>query len=217
MPTLANPKHERFAQALADGKSQFEAHGIAGYKAHRGNASSLAQDKSIVERVAEILAEREHVQAEGLKLAIEQTGITKARVLEEYAKLGFANMLDYMRVGHDGDPVLDFSALTRDQAAALVEVTVEDFKDGRGEDARDVRRVKFKLGDKKGALDSIAKHLGMFIEKHEHTGKDGGPIETAEVSAEERAARAAKQADEILARIAARRLNSAGKGNGAVH
>jgi hypothetical protein len=34
--------------------------------------------------------------------------------------------------------------LTRDQAAALVEVTVEDFKDGRGENSRDVRRVKFK-------------------------------------------------------------------------
>jgi hypothetical protein len=25
-------------------------------------------------------------------------------------------------------------------------------------------------------------HLGIFVEKHEHTGKDGGPIETADVS-----------------------------------
>jgi phage terminase small subunit len=38
-----------------------------------------------------------------------------------------------MKVGRDGDPILDFSALTRDHAAALVEVTVEDFRDGRGE------------------------------------------------------------------------------------
>ncbi|TEA78650.1 terminase small subunit [Allopusillimonas ginsengisoli] len=107
----------------------------------------------------------------------ERTEITQDMVLMELAKLGFANMQDYMRVGADGDPYLDFSALTRDQAAALVEVTVEDFKEGRGEDARDVRRVKFKLADKKGALVDIGKHLGMFKDRVEHSGPNGGPME----------------------------------------
>lgn len=111
-----------------------------------------------------------------------RTEITADRVLQELAKIGFANMADYMRAGPDGDPYLDFSELTRDQAAALIEVTVEDFKDGRGEDARDVRRVKFKLADKRGALVDIGKHLGMFVEKHEHSGPNGGPIQS-EVSA----------------------------------
>jgi phage terminase small subunit len=104
--------------------------------------------------------------------------VTKDRIVDELAKIGFANMLDYMRAGPDGDPYLDFSGLTRDQAAALSEVTVEDFRDGRGEDARDVRRVKFKLHDKKGALVDLAKMLGFVVEKHEHTGKDGAPIQT---------------------------------------
>jgi phage terminase small subunit len=27
------------------------------------------------------------------------------------------------------------------------------------------------------SLELIGKHLGMFVEKHEHTGKDGGPME----------------------------------------
>ncbi|MBY5465272.1 terminase small subunit [Rhizobium leguminosarum] len=108
----------------------------------------------------------------------ERLEITKERIVDELAKIGFANMLDYMRAGPDGDPYLDFSGLTRDQAAALSEVTVEDFKDGRGEEARDVRRVKFKLHDKKGALVDLAKMLGFIIEKHEHTGKDGAPIQT---------------------------------------
>lgn len=108
----------------------------------------------------------------------ERFEITKDRIVDELAKIGFSNMLDYMRAGPDGDPYLDFSGLTRDQAAALSEVTVEDFKDGRGEDARDVRRVKFKLHDKKGALVDLAKMLGFVIEKHEHTGKDGAPIQT---------------------------------------
>ncbi len=50
--------------------------------------------------------------------------------------------------------------LTR--AAALQEVTVEDFTEGRGEDKRDVRRVKFKLYDKRAALVDLGRHLGMF-------------------------------------------------------
>ena len=56
------------------------------------------------------------------------------------------------------DPVLDWSKLTRDQAAALIEVTVEDFLDGRGEDAREVRRVHFKLANKIDALELLGKH-----------------------------------------------------------
>jgi phage terminase small subunit len=106
-----------------------------------------------------------------------RTEITADRVLTELGKLGFSNMQDYMRAGADGDPYLDFSNLTREQAAALAEVTVEDFKDGRGEDARDVRRVKFKLTDKRAALVDIGKHLGMFKDQVEHTGPDGRPIE----------------------------------------
>lgn len=115
--------------------------------------------------------------AEGQARLAKATEVTQERVIAELAKIGFSNMADYMRSGGDGDPYLDFSGLTRDQAAALVEVTVEDFKDGRGEDARDVRRVKFKLADKRAALVDLGKHLGMFKERVEHTGKDGGPIE----------------------------------------
>lgn len=108
----------------------------------------------------------------------ERTEITQDAVLRELAKIGFANMSDYMRTGLDGDPVLDFSNLSRDQAAALSEVTVEDFKDGRGEDSRDVRRVKFKLADKRAALVDIGRHLGMFKDKIELTGQIGMPTIT---------------------------------------
>ena len=116
--------------------------------------------------------------AKGQNKTAEKLKITKDRIVEELAKIGFSNMLDYMRAGSDGDPYLDFSDLTREQAAALSEVTVEDFKDGRGEDARDVRRIKFKLHDKKGALVDLAKMLGFMVEKHEHSGPDGAPIQT---------------------------------------
>jgi hypothetical protein len=69
---------------------------------------------------------------------------------------------------------------TRDQAAALVEVTVDDFRDGRGEDARNVRRIRFKLADKRAALVDLGKHFSFFKERIEHSGPGGGPIETRE-------------------------------------
>jgi len=76
--------------------------------------------------------------------------------------------MDYMRLGPTGDPVLDFSNLTREQAAALTEVTVDDYLDGRGKNARDVRKVKFKLGDKRAALMDIAKLFSWVVERREN-------------------------------------------------
>ncbi len=55
MPALTNPKHERFCQELAKGKTQDEAYQIAGYKQSRSNASMLRAKKNIVNRVDELL------------------------------------------------------------------------------------------------------------------------------------------------------------------
>lgn len=163
MPVLNNPKHERFAQELAKGVTATEAYVLVGYKNNDGNASKLAT--KVQDRVKEITGK-----------AAEKAGVTIERVLNELALIGFSNMQDYMRAGANGDPYLDFSNLSREQAAALVEVTVEDFKDGRGEESRDVRRVKFKLADKRAALVDLGKHLGMFKERVEHSGPDGSPL-----------------------------------------
>jgi phage terminase small subunit len=81
-----------------------------------------------------------------------------------------------MKAGPKGDPYLDFSGLTRDQAAALAEVTVDEYVSGRGDDAREVKRTKFKLADKHAALVSLGRHLGIFVDKQELTGPGGAPI-----------------------------------------
>lgn len=120
----------------------------------------------------------EEVEAERLA----RIGVRADRVLEELARLGFSNMLDYLNISRDGEPYVDLSEMTREQAAAVQEVTVEDFLEGRGEDAREVRRVKFKLADKKSSLELLGKHLKLFTEKIEHAGAGGGPIEIVEVA-----------------------------------
>lgn len=173
MPVLANAKHERFAQEIAKGATATEAYVTAGYKADDGNACKLANRPEVVARVQEITG-----------AAAEKAGVTAQAVIEELAKLGFANMQDYVRIGDDGLPYLNLSALTREQAAAIQEVHVETvpaLTNEDGEEARpEVRKARFKLADKKGALVELGKYLGIFKpDRVEHTGKDGGPVQVA--------------------------------------
>jgi phage terminase small subunit len=58
-----------------------------------------------------------------------------------------------------------------------------------------------------GALALLGKHIGMFSEKHEHTGKDGGPIEYQNLTAVERATRVQRILDVA-------RTRKASNGNG---
>ena len=81
MPILSNPKHERFAQELAKGKSATEAHEIAGYSSNRGNACTLKQDENIGKRVAEILAARDKMHSAATERATEKLSLTKEWVI----------------------------------------------------------------------------------------------------------------------------------------
>jgi phage terminase small subunit len=120
--------------------------------------------------------------------------ITAEMVIAELAKIAFSNMADFYRVGPDGDPILDFSRLTRDQAAALLDVSVDDYVDARSGEAREVRRVKFRLADKRSALVDLGRHLGLFRDK---------VTITAPEDEEERAAEARRMLEEGIARLAA--------------
>jgi phage terminase small subunit len=55
VPILDNPRHERFAQGLAAGKSSDEAYQEAGFKPDRGHASRLAAKGNVQARVDELL------------------------------------------------------------------------------------------------------------------------------------------------------------------
>lgn len=192
MPALKNARHERFCQEIVKGKSPDHAYENAGYAPSRSNAHTLRSKKTIQERLSELFEKRDTIDAVATAKVMAKLAITKEAILAELAKIAFANMQDYMKVGPDGAPTLNFKDLTRDQAAALVEITVEEFRDGRT-DSREVRRVKFKLGDKKGALVDLGKHFGMFIERHEV----GEPGEFARMSDEELARSLVSEAEKL--------------------
>lgn len=63
MAVLKNPKHERFAQGLAKGKTQAEAYAEAGYAPSEPNASRLTSNEKVRARVVE-LQERGAVRVE---------------------------------------------------------------------------------------------------------------------------------------------------------
>jgi phage terminase small subunit len=57
MPVLKNARHEKFAQALAKGKTADEAYVEAGFKPNRGNATRLKANENISDRVKELQSE----------------------------------------------------------------------------------------------------------------------------------------------------------------
>lgn len=94
-------------------------------------------------------------------------GIDKDRVLQELAKIAFSNIKDYLLQDENGDTYVDIKGLSRDTAAALSEVTVETAQGLKVSN----RKIKVKVADKISALLQIGKHLGMFKEQVEHSGK----------------------------------------------
>lgn len=78
MPVLKNQRHERFAQALFEGKSASEAYVIAGYAYNEGNACRLKGNEQVRERLDELqgkAAERTEITVAGISkklLAIAQ-------------------------------------------------------------------------------------------------------------------------------------------------
>jgi hypothetical protein len=92
----------------------------------------------------------------------EELDISSKKVLQEIAALAFCNIDDFVTIDADGQPHWDLSGLSRMQMKAIREITVEEFKDGNGENAREVRRIKIKLADKRANLELLGRYLKLF-------------------------------------------------------
>jgi hypothetical protein len=79
-------------------------------------------------------------------------GITAERVLQEYARIAFADLRHMIEWGPDGLRIKSWQEMSGDDVAAISEIVP----------GTDPGRSRVKLYDKKAALDAIARHLGMF-------------------------------------------------------
>jgi phage terminase small subunit len=161
-----------------------------GYAANSAavTASRLMKDPWVKAEIARYRRERK----QRLRLTAESFD-------EELAKIAFANMQDYITVNGMGDVHLDFSAMDRDQAAAVQEITSEVYVEPAPVSEEDqaetavseelepqpqggalkrrkletvnVKRTKFKLHSKVAALELVGKRLCLLKETVEHSGK----------------------------------------------
>lgn len=170
---MLTAKQEKFCQAYA-----LEENASGAYRASytvgtmtrssiTAAASELLANPAIQQRIAELR-----------ELHFKKHQITADRILVELGKIGFANMGDYYKTDPFGTPYIDLSELTPEQQAAIAEIQIDEYTEGRGEAAREIKKVKIKLHDKRGALVDMGKHIGMFRERVEVSGPNGGPIHT---------------------------------------
>lgn len=96
-----------------------------------------------------------------------EVGITPERVLAEYAKIGFS---DPRKLLTEGGGIVDPQSWDDDTAGAIAGYEVVRRNTGeKDENDNPIYEYvhKYKMWDKRAALDSIGKHLGMFVEKTE--------------------------------------------------
>lgn len=157
---LANTKHEAVALAYLTDPEHIGWRAYASVYPKCNQHAAETQWSRLLKNVefAARIAELGTAAAQGAVMSANE-------VLEELSKLARSNMLDY--IGNSGQ-LLDLSQLTREHAAAVQEVTTQTYTERNGEDSEPVKRVKFKLYDKRAALVDLGKHHVLFTEKHVH-------------------------------------------------
>src|SRR6476620_7619911 len=177
------PKQQRFVQEYLIDLNASAAAKRAGYSAKTADqlGYQLLQNPSVAAAIAvgrKAQAERAQVDADWLlgRLEIE----ANADLADLYDENGALKS------------VKDWPLIWRQGLIAGVE-TAQEFEEVDGRKVPTGLVHKVKISDRAKRLELIGRHrrVGAWIEKHEHTGKDGGPIETKDVSENEAARRIA--------------------------
>lgn len=144
--SLLTEKQTKFCYEWVIHRSDIKAAVNAGYANSRLGAYETRNKPHVREFIGILLEEKMRVYE-----------ITLDNIFRELAKIAFSNSFDYISFTPDGQPYVDLTKVTPEQAAALSEITVDDYVDGRGDEARDVKKVRIKLHDKRSALVDLAK------------------------------------------------------------
>lgn len=127
---------------------------------------------------------------EGMAKRSMRTMVTADRVLEEAARLAFADIRGFYR---DDGTIKPASEWTADQAAALASVETVEKAGG------DVLIRKIKLWDKRATLETLFRHLGLLKDRVEHSVAGGVLVVPAPVDPTAWAAAAAAQQARLVA------------------
>ncbi|TRM53223.1 terminase small subunit [Achromobacter sp. LC458] len=178
-----NPKQRRFVDEFLVDLNATQAAVRAGYskKTAQEQGSRLLSNVMVGKAIEAAQAKRS-----------ERTEITQDMVLRELAKIGFSDIRKIVRWGKTelrATDAGDDEGEVTEAYHGLALVSVDDIDDDTAAAISEISEgregLKVKLHDKKGALVDIGRHLGMFKERVEHTGKNGGPVELATLTKDE--------------------------------
>jgi len=103
-----------------------------------------------------------------MKSSRQRFDVSQETLVQELAAIGFARLSNLLDVQEDGTAVVNLKNLGEAERAAISEITVDEYQEGHGEEARPVKKVKIKLHDKNAALEKLMRHMGLFKDKVEH-------------------------------------------------
>jgi phage terminase small subunit len=94
--------------------------------------------------------------------------ISAERIMQETAKVAFANLPDILDVNPDGSATVNLNKLDDKTKAALADYTVDEYTEGRGKNASKVKKHRGKMHDKLKAIELLARMQGLLIDVHKH-------------------------------------------------
>lgn len=157
MSKKLTPRQHRFVQEYLIDLNATQAAIRAGYS----KKTAYSQGQRLLKHV-DVAAAIQKAQA----VLSESIGITVENVAKELALLGFADMGTYIKLDAGETTVrLDWTDLPKGATRCIQEITQEEHTGGKGHEVGQIRRTKFKLYDKKGSLELLGRHLGMFNDK----------------------------------------------------
>lgn len=103
----------------------------------------------------------------------ERPGVTRARIVDELARIAFGNLNEFVDWSPAGATVIDSKDLTDEQRSCVAEVKQTQTEFGTN--------ITFKLHDKVGALEKLGKTLRMFVDRQEVSGPEGAAIQVDDI------------------------------------
>jgi phage terminase small subunit len=158
MGIVINLRHERFAQALAQGKAANEAYVLAGYKANDGNASRLKGNERISARVQEIVGR-----------AAERAEVSLERVLRELKAIAFSDISKALTWGPSVQVREEDEDGQRVKVIVSAVLVVPSDKLDENTAVSQGPEGAVRMHNKLPALMALGKRLGMFDERPQNT------------------------------------------------
>lgn len=98
-------------------------------------------------------------------IAAARTDVTLEKMIAQLMEIASASVGDLIRAEPDGSISMDYTKLTPELRKSISNITVDEITEGRGDEARKVKRIRIGALDRIRAIELIIRHLGLSKEK----------------------------------------------------